>query len=430
MLVNYSTGIVLKLKPEEGKSVAACSGLSIPFRMPPKIRPKLAKTLTDHCFLIAQKDFPGYQEAIRERLSAAFRNTHGLIIMPTEKCNFRCTYCYESFARGRMAPKAARAVTTAIRNMAAKAPSFSLGFFGGEPLLCHDLVVRFSSEALEVMMARNLPYAASVTTNAALLKPALFQRLLNAGVVAYQITIDGSRELHDRQRVSITGKGTFDHIVANLGAMAATDHAFHCVVRCNAHLSNLDKVLDCFLGKDLQFIRDDPRFSVDLQTIWESDQKEVHSSSQDSSDSACMSSLIKHLDYYSFNQHLEKMGIKTLPFSHMASVLGNGCYAGKPNWFVIGSNLKLYKCTVAFENEDNHVGKVALDGSLVVDPEKNRLWTGSNALTDSGCASCYLRVPCGGIACPLTRFTSGTKTCLSNRAPRELQQWAAAACAV
>ena len=25
-----------------------------------------------------------------------------LILMPTEQCNFRCTYCYESFSNGRM----------------------------------------------------------------------------------------------------------------------------------------------------------------------------------------------------------------------------------------------------------------------------------------------------------------------------------------
>ncbi|PPU93786.1 hypothetical protein XalbCFBP2523_04890 [Xanthomonas albilineans] len=28
-----------------------------------------------------------------------------LILLPTEKCNFRCTYCYEDFATGRMQPK-------------------------------------------------------------------------------------------------------------------------------------------------------------------------------------------------------------------------------------------------------------------------------------------------------------------------------------
>ena len=28
-----------------------------------------------------------------------------LILMPTEQCNFRCTYCYEDFAHDRMSPR-------------------------------------------------------------------------------------------------------------------------------------------------------------------------------------------------------------------------------------------------------------------------------------------------------------------------------------
>jgi molybdenum cofactor biosynthesis enzyme MoaA len=28
-----------------------------------------------------------------------------LILLPTERCNFRCTYCYEDFVLGRMSTK-------------------------------------------------------------------------------------------------------------------------------------------------------------------------------------------------------------------------------------------------------------------------------------------------------------------------------------
>ena len=37
-------------------------------------------------------------------------NVLHLILMPTEACNFRCTYCYEDFKLKRMAPAVLRGV--------------------------------------------------------------------------------------------------------------------------------------------------------------------------------------------------------------------------------------------------------------------------------------------------------------------------------
>ena len=419
VMVNYLNASRFTLSPEDGQEVAAVSGLSIPFTIPKAISPELAMTLIERRFLIPQDEFSAYEASTRELIAAVLKKCHGLIIMPTEKCNFRCTYCYESFERGRMSPRAAEAVSKAIKRIARTAGSFSLGFFGGEPLICHDLVRRFSSEAFEILQNRNLPYAASISTNGALLTPARFEQLIDVGVVSYQISVDGPRDLHDTRRITIKGDGTFDRIVENLTAMAETEVPFSCVIRCNSHERDYNQLLSLFLEQELSFVRNDPRFTVDLQRIWESNRREI----RPQRDTSCMSQLIKHLDYYTLNRHLEEMGINTIPYSRMPTILGNACYAGKPNWFIIGPNLTLYKCTVAFDNEKNKVGKVTLDGTLVVDESKNQLWTESNALTDSGCSGCHYKIPCGGIACPLTRFTSGAKTCPTIRMPSELQQW-------
>ena len=41
-----------------------------------------------------------------------------LIILPTEKCNFRCTYCYEDFAIGKMKRETINAVKELIKRRA------------------------------------------------------------------------------------------------------------------------------------------------------------------------------------------------------------------------------------------------------------------------------------------------------------------------
>jgi uncharacterized protein len=44
--------------------------------------------------------------SFQEELAASFSNqVLHLILLPTEHCNFRCTYCYEDFSIGRMTPE-------------------------------------------------------------------------------------------------------------------------------------------------------------------------------------------------------------------------------------------------------------------------------------------------------------------------------------
>jgi len=49
-----------------------------------------------------------------------------LILLPTEQCNFRCTYCYEDFAIGRMSDAVVAGVKTPSLGGAgaSNAPSF------------------------------------------------------------------------------------------------------------------------------------------------------------------------------------------------------------------------------------------------------------------------------------------------------------------
>lgn len=271
------------------------------------------------------------------------------------------------------------------------------------------------------MQKRDLPYSASISTNGVLLNSELFDLLLDAGVVSYQISIDGARELHDSQRVTASGKPTFEKILGNLRMMAATNSQFSCILRCNSHRSKFPQVWKLFDGPEMDFIRADERFVVDLHEIWESDRQDVRAAV---GDEGCIGSFTKGMDFHLFNRMLQDAGFSSVSYRRLPDALAAGCYAGKPNWFVVGPDLKLYKCTVVFENEKNHVGYLTGDGELHIDEVKNTLWTGSSALTDRGCAGCHYRIPCGGIACPLTRFTSGSKACPSIRNPSNLRRWA------
>jgi uncharacterized protein len=418
---NFANGSIIEIDAAEGRLLSQISGLAFAFQIPTGVSPALVDTLARRKVLLAPGELTDYEDGIRASIGRALERTHGLIIMPTEKCNFRCTYCYESYEHGRMSEASAEALSKAIDRIAGAQDRFALAFFGGEPLMCSDLVLRFSRLAFRRLARRRLPYAAGITTNGYYLTPELFEQLLDAGVVSYQITVDGDRALHDRQRVTIKGKPTFDRIVGHLRHMSERKDDFICTVRCNSRPQDMSRVMALFEGDDLRFLRGDRRFMVDLHTIWSSDRKEIVYGA--SHDSGCGSDVARPLDIYLYNRELEARGFRTTAYGYPTSPLSVACYAGKPNWFVVGPDLTLYKCTVAFDRDDNRVGKVLEDGTFAVDPAKNELWTGSNAQTDASCGTCHLRIPCSGLACPLTRFTQGHKACPDPKSIDRLRAW-------
>src|SRR5262245_34147307 len=165
ILKNFANAVTLKLDETQGRILTAVAGLTIPFELPSKFEKSLTQALLRYAFIIPCTDFERYNASTIRRISNQLMKSTGFIIMPTEKCNFKCTYCYESFERGRMTDTAADSVDSLVKLTARAASQFSLGFFGGEPLMCSDLVIRFSKTAFEEMSSRNLPYFAGIATN-------------------------------------------------------------------------------------------------------------------------------------------------------------------------------------------------------------------------------------------------------------------------
>ena len=99
---NFANGWIAELDAAEGKLLSQISGLSFAFQLPHGVPPELVDKLTKRKVLLAPSDFADYEDGIRASIGRELERSHGLIIMPTGKCNFRCKYCYESFEQGRM----------------------------------------------------------------------------------------------------------------------------------------------------------------------------------------------------------------------------------------------------------------------------------------------------------------------------------------
>ena len=134
-------------------------------------------------------------------------------------CNLACTYCYEGGMKGRSymsTDTASLLAGVAESGYIDHGKGVELCFYGGEPLMSLDLIVSLSERLQKSTSAKGSGYSFTMVTNGTLLNSSMVDKLLPLGFTGAKITLDGPRENHDRFRPFVSGKGSFDLIVANV----------------------------------------------------------------------------------------------------------------------------------------------------------------------------------------------------------------------
>lgn len=144
----------------------------------------------------------------------------------TEDCNLRCKYCYITHkSNGKVLDiDVARKFidfileTDSIR----KSEAIVLEFIGGEPLLEAELIDQIC-DYFKIQSYKNghnwyWNYRINITTNGINYSSEPVQKLINKnkGKIGVGITIDGTKEKHDLQRVFPNGEGSYETIMKNL----------------------------------------------------------------------------------------------------------------------------------------------------------------------------------------------------------------------
>jgi len=302
-------------------------------------------------------------EFSREDILFACTNTEELhlIILPTEKCNFRCSYCYEDFIHGRMKDETVEAVTRLLARRIQGLSHLTIDWFGGEPLLGFPVIRKINAfaQALITQQDPRAWFQSSITTNAFLLNKKVFQELVKLGVYQFQITLDGPRELHNKTRIQANGGETFDTIWNNLCALQESKERFEVLLRLHLMRSNVDHVQRLIDSINTQF-EEDERFKVFLKPIENlGGPNAKFCSSQGLNDPEAA---------------VEHLGV---------SIKNNGrfwepnpmCHASKFNSLIIRSDGRIGKCTTALEDPANTIGNIRPDGTLSLDRDKVVSWS-------------------------------------------------------
>ncbi len=140
-------------------------------------------------------------------------------------CNLACRYCYKEDlavpAQGkRMSMEvAARSVDLLLRQ-AEQRPKVNIVFFGGEPLTNMPLIRQVVAYAEERAHELGKTVEFALTTNATLLTEELIG-YFDAHRFGLSISMDGPRVVHDRNRRTVGGHGTYEVVARKVRMLLA-----------------------------------------------------------------------------------------------------------------------------------------------------------------------------------------------------------------
>lgn len=305
-----------------------------------------------------------------------------LTIVVSRNCQLRCSYCFEGVKENRsMTSDTIQKIKSYVASKAGRLKLLRVTWFGGEPLMHMASIQELSEYFQELCQMYGIKYIADITTNGVGLSLQVIQTLVDkCKVRRYIITIDGTKDVHDKRRYFPNGQGSFDIIWKNINALIQKD--VRLTIRVTIDKENVDNVRE-FIDYISENITSD---HIDLVFVRTHDYSftpdEIKSSVFSSKQFA---SIETDLITYAVNK-----GIGYIPLPHH-SPLG-GCLREAD--IVIGTDGEVYRCLDTIGEHKWITGSI----SDVEKPQWYKEWLAWNP-KDWKCKTCSLLPLCSG-GCP------------------------------
>jgi uncharacterized protein len=354
---------------------------------------KLLQDKTESLFYSPQFESESLKKRKNEKLES-------LVLNVTESCNLSCSYCIHSgkYKNERsensfnMDFKTAQRSVDMFMPLSRKMPL--IGFYGGEPLNNFDLIKQIVDYTNKTYSYK-LPIF-SITSNFSSVPEKIINEIVK-NKINITVSLDGPKEIHDKNRRFKDGRPTYDKIIENLTkvekfSLGYTQNHFS----YNATCTNTDNLTEMvrFFQENRQFTnsRINGVESKGLKEKMKGNQDKINfsfvqeyvSSILDEKDSGVLRTF--------FDRNLKKICLRDTKVTPSTLMLNGCCYPSKHKLF-IDTDGTAYMCErfgkrVPIGDVDSGINNSLIDGIM------GRFLTIRNDYCTNGCWAQRLCTPC------------------------------------
>jgi uncharacterized protein len=333
-------------------------------------------------------------------------------IMTTRECNLRCSYCFQKefslegkaqYIKYEMIDEAVKIVQDKIFEESEYTGLPVVYLYGGEPFLATKESRGILKYGINKARMFGIPLGA-VTNGTNVVQYLKAFKGVNKGV--FTITLDGTKEYHDKRKPDTEGNGTFDRIVDCI--QQCLDNEFPVILKVIVDSDTIDNLPEFaeWLDKKGWLDIEADKFRIQLSENLKEEIK-LLSHYRETGEKGVVKGARHHLDLLKRLKHLsdnnesfQKMfhpecyGIDNLYYHGKVDPPKlSGCPAGTLLW-VFGPDGKLYNCLNDACNLIYPVGEYYPEYKLY--KEKHEWWKNRSVDKNSVCITCKYKYTCAG----------------------------------
>ena len=170
----------------------------------------------------------------------------GITLLTTTDCNFACKYCFEKGIKDTMyiSEIVCDSFITFLKNYIQNnnIKHLTINLFGGEPTLGWKYVVGTLEQVKQICDENAICLSTRIATNGFMFDEHRINDLIPFNLTTVVVTLDGSREFHDKRRYTKKLELTFDVIISNLKKLLQLSNKAKIGVRVNCDNGNIASI--------------------------------------------------------------------------------------------------------------------------------------------------------------------------------------------